>query len=82
MSVLRRLVNGAYVVILGGGQHTGGPNRARAEQHFYAWLVHCADAGVTELERLARNIDCWRGELLAYFDTDRISNGTTEAVNP
>jgi hypothetical protein len=27
-------------------------DRARAEQHFYAWLVHCADAGVPELQRL------------------------------
>jgi hypothetical protein len=43
--------------------------------------VHCADAGVPELERLARTIDSWRHELLAYFDTDRISNGPTGAIN-
>ena len=55
-------------------------DRARAEQHQYAWLTHCADAGVPELERLARTLDCWRTELLAYFDTDRISNGPTEAI--
>jgi transposase len=41
---------------------------------------HCADAGVPELERLARTLDSWRTELLAYFDTDRISNGP-EAIN-
>jgi transposase len=57
------------------------PDRARAEAHLYAWLIHCADAGVPELERLARTIDSWRTELLAYFDTDRISNGPTEAIN-
>jgi transposase len=57
------------------------PDRARAEQHLYAWLTHCADAGVPELQRLARTIDSWRAELLAYFDTDRVSNGPTEAVN-
>jgi transposase len=57
------------------------PDRARAEQHLYAWLVHCADAGVPELLRLAYTIDAWRPELLAYFDTDRISNGPTEAIN-
>jgi transposase len=57
------------------------PDRARAEQHLYAWLTRCADSGVPELERLAGTIDSWRTELLAYFDTDRISNGPTEAVN-
>jgi transposase len=57
------------------------PDRARAETHLYAWLTHCADANVPELQRLARTIDSWRSELLAYFDTDRISNGPTEAIN-
>jgi transposase len=57
------------------------PDRARAQQHLYAWLTHCADAGVPELQRLAHTIDSWRTELLAYFDTERISNGPTEAVN-
>jgi transposase len=57
------------------------PDRARAAAHLYAWLTRCADAEVPELERLARTIDSWRPELLAYFDTDRISNGPTEAIN-
>jgi transposase len=43
--------------------------------------VHCADADVPELERLARTIDSWRGELPAYFDTGGASNGPTEAIN-
>jgi transposase len=57
------------------------PDRARAETHLYRWLTYCADADVPELARLARTIDSWRPELLAYFDTDRISNGPTEAIN-
>ena len=47
----------------------------------YRWLVHCADSDVPELHRLARTIDAWRDELLAYFDTGGISNGPTEAMN-
>jgi transposase len=31
--------------------------------------------------RLARTLDAWRPELLAYFDTDGVSNGPTEAMN-
>lgn len=56
-------------------------SRYAAEQHFYRWLTHCADSTVPELHRLARTLDSWREELLAYFDTDGVSNGPTEAVN-
>jgi hypothetical protein len=42
-------------------------------------MVHCADAGVPELQRLARTLDSWHDELLAYFDTNGISNGPTES---
>ena len=44
-------------------------------------MTHCADADIPELTRLARTIDSWRTELLAYFDTGGISNGPTEAIN-
>ncbi len=44
-------------------------------------MVHCADAGVPELIRLATTIDSWSQEFLAYFDTGGISNGPTEAMN-
>ncbi len=37
--------------------------------------------GVPELHRLARTIDSWREELLAYFDTGGVSNGPAEAMN-
>jgi transposase len=57
------------------------PDRPRAQAHLYRWLAYCADAAIPELTRLARTIDSWRSELLAYFDTNRISNGPTEAIN-
>jgi transposase len=57
------------------------PDRARVAQALYRWLVYCADAAIPELTRLARTIDSWRTELLAYFDTGGVSNGPTEAIN-
>ena len=36
------------------------PDRARAEQALYRWLIYCADADIPELTRLARTIDSWR----------------------
>jgi transposase len=56
-------------------------DRARAAQTLYRWLAYCAEADIPELTRVARTIDSWRAEFLAYFDTDGISNGPTEAVN-
>jgi transposase len=56
-------------------------DRPRAEQALYRWLAYCADADIPELSRLARTLDSWRPELLAYFDTGGISNGPTEAIN-
>jgi transposase len=57
------------------------PDRARAELHLYRWLTHCAHTDIGELHRLARTIDSWQAELLAYFDTAGVSNGPTEAIN-
>jgi transposase len=56
-------------------------NRAEAAEALYRWMVHCSDAGVPELVRLATTIDSWREEFLAYFDTGGVSNGPTEAMN-
>ena len=54
-------------------------DRARAEQHLYPYYPL---AGVPELERLsARSIPGAASCSPTYFDTDRISNGPTEAVN-
>ncbi len=36
---------------------------------------------VPELLRLARTLDAWTDELLAYFSTGGLSNGPTEAIN-
>src|SRR5512144_1681772 len=57
-----------------------------AKHRLYRLLVHrlllrCADSNIPELHRLARTLDGWRHELLAYFTTGRVSNGSTEAVN-
>jgi transposase len=56
-------------------------DRSRAEQALYRWLAYCVDADIPELTRLARTIDSWRAELLAYFDTGGVSNGPTQAIN-
>jgi transposase len=56
-------------------------DRARAQHALYRWLAYCADADIPELARLARTIDSWSDELLAYFDTNGLSNGPTEAIN-
>ena len=55
--------------------------RYAAEQHLHRWLVHCAESNIPELHRLARTLDTWRSELLAYFDTGGLSNRPTEAIN-
>ncbi len=56
-------------------------SRAEAERHLLAWFTAIAEHEIPELVRLARTIDAWREELLAYFDTGGISNGPTEAIN-
>jgi len=56
-------------------------DRDSAQRRLHAWLVHCADSGVPELHRLAKTIDAWREEFLAYFTTGGVSNGPTEGMN-
>jgi len=57
------------------------PDLHRAKQRLQRFYWACARPGVPELERLARTIEAWQEQLLAYFTTDRASNGPTEAVN-
>jgi transposase len=57
------------------------PSRDRAEQRLLRWFTAIAEHEIPELVRLARTLDAWRQELLAYFDTGGVSNGPTEAVN-
>ncbi|MBA2640996.1 MAG: ISL3 family transposase [Nocardioidaceae bacterium] len=55
--------------------------RQQAERRLLAWFNAVADHEIPELTRLARTLDSWRAELLAYFDTGGVSNGPTEAMN-
>ena len=57
------------------------PSRDRAERRLLRWFTDVAEYEIPELVRLARTLDAWRPELLAYFDTGGVSNGPTEAVN-
>ena len=57
------------------------PDRQHAERRLLRWFTVVAEHEIPELLRLARTMDVWRAELLAYFDTGGVSNGPTEAVN-
>ena len=57
------------------------PDLAAAKRRLIVFFQHAADANVPELTRLARTIDRWRNEVLAYHQTGGASNGPTEAVN-
>jgi hypothetical protein len=52
-----------------------------ARRRLHDVLSRCVFSDVPELLRLARTLDAWREELLAYFTTSGLSNGPTEAVN-
>jgi len=52
-----------------------------ARRRLIVFFQHCADADVPELARLARTIDRWRPEVLAYHLTGRASNGRVENVH-
>ena len=57
------------------------PDRQHAERRLLRWFTVVAEDEIPELLRLARTLDAWRAELLAYFDTGGVSNGPTEAIN-
>jgi len=52
-----------------------------ARRRLHDALTRCVFSDVPELLRLARTLDAWREELLAYFTTGGVSNGPTEAIN-
>ena len=54
---------------------------AHARRRLVVFFQHCADADVAELARLARTIDRWRDEVLAYHVTGGSSNGRVENVH-
>jgi transposase len=56
------------------------PDRDTAHRRlvaFYEWAVDC---DIDEVLRLARTLDTWQDEVLAFFDT-RATNAATEAAN-
>ena len=36
---------------------------------------------IPEVARLGRTLKAWKAQVLAYFDTEGVSNGGTEAIN-
>ncbi len=57
---------------------------ADAKQRLWRILDRCARSEVPELLRLARTLDTWREEVLAYWTSTGsrgVSNGPTEATN-
>ncbi|MFZ9042104.1 MAG: ISL3 family transposase [Ilumatobacteraceae bacterium] len=54
---------------------------AHARRRLIVFFQHCADAEVPEVTRLARTIDRWSTEVLAYHTTGRSSNGRVENVH-
>jgi transposase len=53
-------------------------DQAHARRRLIVFLQHCADADDPELRRLARTVDRWSTEILAYHRTGRASNGRVE----
>jgi transposase len=56
---------------------TPGQGRRTAEDV----IATFASCPVPEVARLARTLKAWRTQILAYFTTDGVSNGGTEAIN-
>lgn len=53
-------------------------DEAHARRLLIVFWQHCADTDVAELLRLARTIDRWADEILAYHRTSGASNGRVE----
>lgn len=54
---------------------------AHARRRLIVFFQHCADADVAEVTRLARTVERWSDEVLAYHRTGRASNGRIENVH-
>jgi hypothetical protein len=53
-------------------------DEAHARRRMIAFYLHCADADIPELGRLARTISRWAEQIFAYHRTARASNGRVE----
>jgi transposase len=56
------------------------PARSEISNRLFAFYDWCARAGVPEVTTLARTIDAWWPQILAFIDTG-ITNARTEATN-
>jgi transposase len=54
---------------------------AVGRRHAEQLLADLHTCPIPEIARLGRVLRSWRTEFLAYFDTERVSNGPTEAMN-
>jgi transposase len=57
------------------------PDPATGRRHAAELIDTLVDCPVPEVAKVGRTLRTWRTEYLAYFDTNRASNGPTEAVN-
>jgi transposase len=57
-----------------------GPPRSEISNRLFAFYDWCARANVPEVTRLARTIEAWWPQILAFIDTG-ITNARTEATN-
>ena len=53
-------------------------DEAHARRRLIAFYLHCADADVDEVTRLAGTVSRWSDEIFAYHQTGRASNGRVE----
>jgi transposase len=67
----KELLRGVY-------RGVGVPAARAALDGFYRW---CDGVQIPELSRLARTVQAWEAEILAFHVTNGCSNGPTEAVN-
>jgi transposase len=56
------------------------PDRDTAHRRLVAFYEWAVEVEVPEVTRLAKTIDTWQDQVLAFFDT-RASNGPTESAN-
>jgi transposase len=56
------------------------PDRDTAHRRLVAFYEWAVEVDVAEVTRLAKTIDTWQDEVLAFFDT-RASNAPTESAN-
>ena len=54
---------------------------AQATERLEMFFADVAAVDIPEIRRLGKTPRRWRTEVLAYFTTDGLSNGRTEAIN-